>query len=106
MKPVPGLARQTHEALGQIVDGHAAPQLVSLKLGQRVIGRVDVGEALAQLDREFDAADVTKPAVRQAGPALMPVLVFSAHGGFQRGGGLRPPPGFNDLRHANRPRKG
>jgi hypothetical protein len=49
---------------------------------------------------------VTKPAVRQAGPALMPVLVFSAHGGFQRGGGLRPPPGFNDLRHANRPRKG
>jgi hypothetical protein len=51
--------------LGQIVDAHAARRLEALKLSQRAIDRVDIGEILIQLDREFDGANVAKPAVRQ-----------------------------------------
>ncbi len=47
----------------------AARQLEGLKLGKRVIARFDVGEAFARFDREFDAANVAKPTVLQAGPA-------------------------------------
>ena len=44
-----------------------ARQIISLKLSQRVIGRVDVGEALTQLDRKFDAAEVAMPVYPKRG---------------------------------------
>ena len=81
--PFPGFARQASESLRQIVDGDTARQLVSLELSECVVGRVDVGKAVARLDREFDATDVAKPAVRQAGPGSMPVVVFAGHGFFR-----------------------
>ena len=77
-----GMPRRPHHVPGllrQVVQRHAARQLVCLEFAQGLGRGVDIGVAVAAFDDEFRAADVAQAAIGQPGPGPVPVAVLACH---------------------------